>query len=339
MPLPVSAQQQTKLGALTRLLRESGVPTPTITLTPSPSDLGYRNRIRLCIQPGGAVRFFNRQKPPSCAVVEPALRARLEFVLGLSRAEPQLFASFEHLELRSDDARGRPGLVLANDLARPATLLAPASALATRLEDFLVGVRGDPAIACQHRRVVEDLTAFVPLDAFQQINSQVNASLVTALRAGARNRQLHSALDLYSGAGNFAIPLAAAGLEVAAVELHEPAMRALGAAADAQGLACERHDGCARIVCERLLEQKREFQLVIIDAPRAGAREVVPLAAALSSRFIAICSCNPQSLVRDLAVLQRLDFELHELHAFDMFPHTRHLEVLAWLGKRRSLPS
>jgi 23S rRNA (uracil1939-C5)-methyltransferase len=334
MPLPLPLQREGKLDALRHLLRDNALPTPPVRFSSSPRAFGYRNRIRLGIQAGGVVRFFNPQKSPSCAVLEPGLRERLTTVLALAQAQPRLFAAFEHLELRSDDALGRPALVLASSRSSSAASVHATAALSASLPGFMVGVRGDPAIACQHRRVLDEVTAFVPLDAFLQINSDVNALLVAALRAGTLERKLTTVLDLYSGAGNFAIPLAAEGLAVCAVELHEPAMRALGAALSAQGLACERYAGSAQAVTTDLLQQKRGFELVIIDAPRSGAREVAGLAAQLASRSIAVCSCNPQTLVRDLCTLQSHGFELDQLHAFDMFPHTLHLEVLAWLVKR-----
>jgi tRNA/tmRNA/rRNA uracil-C5-methylase (TrmA/RlmC/RlmD family) len=72
---------------------------------------------------------------------------------------------------------------------------------------------------------------------------------------------------------------------------------------------------------------------VVIDAPRAGAREVVSAAAKLSSRSIVVCSCNVETLARDLAAFKAEGFALDELRAFDMFPHTQHLEALAWLTR------
>jgi hypothetical protein len=279
------------------------------------------------------IRFFNESKQPSCAVLVPQLRRRLTELTELSRAKPSLFAPFSHLELRSDDERGRPAVALGGAAPNVAALLAPARELASALPGYLVGVRGDPEIAAQERRIVDDVTAQVPLDAFWQVNAEVNALLVSALRAGAAERGLRSLLDLYAGAGNFTLPLANAEMAACAVEIHAPAARALSAAAALQGLTCEVYAEPALSACQRLKARGRSFDLVSIDAPRAGARDVASIAAELGSRSLVVCSCNSDTLARDLASLTAAGFALEELRAFDMFPHTHHLEVLAWLAR------
>jgi 23S rRNA (uracil1939-C5)-methyltransferase len=333
MPLRLAAQHDLKVQRLRAALEQHGLATNPLAVSPSPRALGYRNRIRLRIDSSGVIHFFNQDKPPSCAVLEPKLRERLEALLELSRETPRLFSAFSHLELRSDDALGRAGLALGGTHPEVAALLEPALKLASVLNTTLVGVRGDPEIVAQQRRIVDGVMAWVPLDAFWQINSEVNSLLVTALRAGAAQRGLSTLLDLYAGAGTFAIPLAAAGASVCAVEIHAPAVRALSAAVAAQGWVCEAYAEPARAACERLQAEGRTFQLVLLDAPRAGAREVVAIAAKLSSHSVVVCSCNVDTLARDLAAFRAEGFELEELRAFDMFPHTHHLEALAWLTR------
>lgn len=333
MPLPLPAQRAEKLAQLARALVQHGVPTVTPTYYDAARPLGYRNRIRLRTEESGAIRFFNQHKTPTCAVLEPALRVRLAALLALSHEKPQLFTRVLHLELRSDDALGRAALTLSGRRSSYAEHLEPAAELAEHLTTTLVGVRGDPEIACQQRHILDEVFAYVPLDAFWQVNADVNARLVTAVRAGARARNVRTVLDLYSGAGNFALPLATAGLHACAVELHAPAVRALGAAATAQGLACETHAEPAAQACQRFVDKARSFELVLLDAPRRGARDVLASAAKLADPFVAVCSCNPETLARDLRELGENGFELEELSCFDMFPHTHHLEVLAWLRR------
>jgi 23S rRNA (uracil1939-C5)-methyltransferase len=335
MPLPLLRQRAEKLEHLERALAKYGLHVEPPAFCDSPRSLGYRNRIRLRTEASGKIRFFNEHKQPSCAVLEPVLRARLETLLALSQAKPELFARFLHLELRSDDAFGNAALAVSGPLPSFSELREPAGELGMSLPTTLVGVRADPDIPCQRRRIIDDVFAWVPLDAFWQINSEVNERLVGAVRAGAGARAVTSALDLYSGAGNFSLPLAAAGVATCAIEVHAPAVRALGVAAAAQRLTCEAYAEPAERACQRLLAEGRHFELVLLDAPRRGAREVLSSAARLAARYIAVCSCNPETLAPDLAELVRNGFELEELCCFDMFPHTRHLEVLTWLRRAR----
>jgi tRNA/tmRNA/rRNA uracil-C5-methylase (TrmA/RlmC/RlmD family) len=54
---------------------------------------------------------------------------------------------------------------------------------------------------------------------------------------------------------------------------------------------------------------------------------------------VAFCACDPVTLARDLRILAEAGYELRVLEAFDMFPHTHHVETLAWLTRPGSSPS
>jgi 23S rRNA (uracil1939-C5)-methyltransferase len=334
MPLDSGAQHSLKLERLRDALEAHGLAHPAVELTPSVGHLGYRNRVRSKVT-AGHIEFFNPNKIPSCSVLEPSLGTLLSTVRGVSRDEPELFAAFSHLELRSDDADGRLGLMLATghaDIVEPRAAL---RRIAARLPELLLGVRGDPEIACQRRHIAGPTWAFVPLDAFWQINTGVNGAVVTRLCAAAQESGTQTALDLFAGAGNFSLPLAAAGVEVLAVEIHAPASRAAQRAAAEQGLSCTARAGRADLACDELRRSERRFDLVIIDAPRAGLRGAATSITELRPRSVALVSCNPVSLARDLSAFTAAGYVIRQVHAFDMFPHTHHLEVLAWLERVR----
>jgi 23S rRNA (uracil1939-C5)-methyltransferase len=56
----------------------------------------------------------------------------------------------------------------------------------------------------------------------------------------------------------------------------------------------------------------------------------------MATSWLAMCSCNPVTLARDLRALLDLGFELDAIEAFDMFPETHHLETLVWLRAPRA---
>jgi tRNA/tmRNA/rRNA uracil-C5-methylase (TrmA/RlmC/RlmD family) len=332
MPLDATAQHSLKLERLRDALRAHGLVHPAIELTRSSEDLGYRNRLRSKIS-AGRIELFNPNKVPSCSVLEPSLRALLSSLQAISRQEPELFSPFSHLELRSEDVEGRPGLALAAEPPEREVLRAALRRIEQRLPALLLGLRGDAEIACQRRHIAGRVWAFVPLDAFWQINTRVNEALVMRLCDKAHDSRARTALDLYAGAGNFSLPLAASGLEVLAVELHAPASRAMQRAAGAQGLPCTALAGRAELACDELRRSGRRFDLVIIDAPRAGLRDAAPSVAELRPQCIALISCNPVSLAHDLSAFAAAGYRIQQLHAFDMFPHTHHLEVFVWLER------
>jgi 23S rRNA (uracil1939-C5)-methyltransferase len=343
MPLSTAQQHAAKRDRVSRSLAAQGVvlPDAPLEIVAAPRAFAYRNRIRLRLSPEGRIGFFNQNKVESCAVLEEGLRDRLRALWTFSEARPELFSGFQHLELRSDDVHGRPGLALcgahsANELLESngwRDARARAERLGEVLQGFVVGVRGDPEIAWQERRIVGDITGLVPLDGFIQVNSAVNARLVAALRDGALRRNARTVLDLYAGSGNFSLPLAVAGAEVCAVEIHAPSVRALAAASHARDVSIACFAKPAAVACPELVASRRRYELVIVDAPRAGARDALHALLPLAAQTIAICSCNAESLARDTAELVRAGFHLEELTLFDMFPQTEHVEALAWLER------
>jgi tRNA/tmRNA/rRNA uracil-C5-methylase (TrmA/RlmC/RlmD family) len=76
----------------------------------------------------------------------------------------------------------------------------------------------------------------------------------------------------------------------------------------------------------------RRADLVVLDPPRTGAgREVVDRVAALAGRTIAYVSCDPATFARDVAYFGERGWTLDRLRAFDAFPMTHHVEIVATL--------
>ena len=144
-------------------------------------------------------------------------------------------------------------------------------------------------------------------------------------------------LDLYAGAGLFALPLARRGDRVTAVEEH----RAAAADGDASARLNRIPPGACRFVPKRVEDALRAFdprgaRHVVLDPPREGcARGVLDeVFARLRPARAIYVSCNPEALARDLAVIARHDYRVETLQPVDMFPHTAHVETVAVLAAR-----
>jgi tRNA/tmRNA/rRNA uracil-C5-methylase (TrmA/RlmC/RlmD family) len=75
---------------------------------------------------------------------------------------------------------------------------------------------------------------------------------------------------------------------------------------------------------------------VVLDPPRSGAgREVVESIAALAPAQVVYVACDPVALARDVAAFADLGYRLEALRAFDLFPHTHHVEAVARLTRTR----
>ena len=81
-------------------------------------------------------------------------------------------------------------------------------------------------------------------------------------------------------------------------------------------------------------DELNRADLVVLDPPRTGAgRDVVKRVAELAGRRIAYVSCDPATLARDLAFFSEQGWALSGFRAFDAFPMTQHVELLATLIK------
>jgi 23S rRNA (uracil1939-C5)-methyltransferase len=81
-------------------------------------------------------------------------------------------------------------------------------------------------------------------------------------------------------------------------------------------------------------EQNLDFDIIILNPPRKGcSNKILENISKSTAKWIIYLSCNPSTLARDIKFLEGADFKLEEIKAFDMFPHTFHLETLALLTK------
>jgi len=342
MALPVEAQRRHKLSLLTQALERTGGlrQLGPVALHHAGPELGYRNRLRFQIDERGELGFFARGSNElvvveRCLVAAPALGRALELLRAVTRAQAKALAWFASAELRVAGDGQRPSLRLEPraelELASPASLRLQ-QALAAHFDVSVAG-RAEQRVV-QRFALPENVTLQAPLEAFIQVNWAVNELLVSAIVAGARARSARSFCDLYAGAGNFTLPLLAAGLSGVAVEGHSGALHAARDAAAAQGLAGEFLAEDVGRALTRLARSGRRFDLVLLDPPRAGARGVLEQLVGVTSSAIAYVACDPVTLARDLKWLVARGFELEHVAAYDMFPQTHHFETLAWLRRR-----
>jgi len=162
-----------------------------------------------------------------------------------------------------------------------------------------------------------------PAGAFLQATPDGEAALVAAAREwlGGSER----VADLFAGLGTFAFALAGAARVVAA-EAARDAHLACRAAAGRAGLPVE---AAHRDLFRNPLRaaELRGFDGVVLDPPRAGAREQVLQLAASGVPRIAYISCNPSSWARDGRVLADAGYRLAELRPVGQFRWSTHVEL------------
>ncbi|MET4538287.1 tRNA/tmRNA/rRNA uracil-C5-methylase (TrmA/RlmC/RlmD family) [Arthrobacter bambusae] len=169
-------------------------------------------------------------------------------------------------------------------------------------------------------------------EGFWQIHKDAPETLVGAvtdyLSRGGYLQPGAAVADLYAGAGLFTAPLAdAVGVTGSVLSVEG----APGASRDARkNLHGEAQVEIVQGRVERVLHQSaRSFDSVVLDPPRAGAgKAVVKQLMATGPRAIAYVSCDPASFARDLGYFHQGGWRLESLRAFDLYPHTHHLETV-----------
>jgi 23S rRNA (uracil1939-C5)-methyltransferase len=150
-------------------------------------------------------------------------------------------------------------------------------------------------------------------------------------------------LDLYAGAGLFALPLARRGHRVTAVEASRAAVADGEASLRVNRIPPERCRFIAKPVgtftrrpafADRLRRDQAEL-VVILDPPREGCEasvldDVFGRVAPANAIYV---SCNPETLARDLKRITRHGYTIRSMQPVDMFPHTPHIETVVVVSK------
>lgn len=168
---------------------------------------------------------------------------------------------------------------------------------------------------------------------FFQVNTSAAEMLIELVLDALDPQEGELAIDLYSGAGTFTLPLARRCDYVAAVESYGPAVRDLR-----RNLEIARLDNVDVIGGDAVREfPDEDADVLVVDPPRAGlAPEAIDLIASTSARDVAYVSCDPATLARDLRrFCDEGTFEPVAATPVDLFPQSHHCETVVHLTRRR----
>jgi 23S rRNA (uracil1939-C5)-methyltransferase len=183
---------------------------------------------------------------------------------------------------------------------------------------------------------VGDKTFRVGHLSFFQVNRFLLEEMARSVAKAARSGEL--AFDLYAGVGLLSAFLAETFAEVHAVEADPAAARDLEVNAAASGKNILRHNLAAETFLSQWKRKRgaKAPDVIILDPPRAGleARALRMLLEVSAPRILYV-SCDPATLARDLAQLCAKSYNVEEIHLFDMFPQTYHMETLVRLEREQ----
>jgi tRNA/tmRNA/rRNA uracil-C5-methylase (TrmA/RlmC/RlmD family) len=313
--VPYDEQVAWKTAEVRRLfaaaLPAQAAPLAVAPCVASPREYGYRSKITPHfprpkhdqVPPIGFLQVGHKQRVidvEACALATDAINARLT-------------------EVRADVAThlGR--------YKRGASLL---------LRDAASGVTTDFRATITEE--VGELTLnFLAADFFQN-NPFLLPRLAAHVAAEARAGGARFLVDAYCGSGLLALTAAPGFERVVGVEVSPSSVKWARENASRNG-----RDNCAfmaadatRIFAGLPADFLGADSTVIVDPPRKGCSpEFLAQLVAFAPRSIVYVSCNPETQVRDLALLRAAGWAVTKVQPFDMFPQTRHLECVATLAR------
>jgi 23S rRNA (uracil1939-C5)-methyltransferase len=321
-------QLEMKREILREAFRRIGKTDVAPETAPPMEPFGYRYRGRFQVageEVGFHASLSHRLVPISrCPLMIDAINAVLPGLRGLGR-----FAKVSEVQVASDGVRASASF--------------PRVPFATGMVEHIEGRTGGGLSGARFQdRSWGEERITLPLDGmsytvspggFFQANWRMNQAMVrrvgailgdVGVSAGAR------LLDLYAGAGNFALPMASRVREVVAVEGEARSFRELRGNVRENGL------GNVRVVRSSVEAYRPEgrFDALVLDPPRAGLSErALARVRDVAAAVVLYVSCEPATLARDVRSLSdRYDLAALEMH--DFFPNTHHVEALAVLQLR-----
>jgi len=170
-------------------------------------------------------------------------------------------------------------------------------------------------------------------EVFRQVNPEVNRIIMSIVVGWIQNLGVQQVLELYAGMGNFTIPMSFVTQNVLAIESNFHAVENAKVNAlrhvrkNIQWITSSVKDGIKSL-------RKESFDLIIMDPPRKGAKEILKEIIRLNSKNIIYISCEPATLARDIQFLKKYgSYGVEMTQPFDMFPQTFHLESITLLKK------
>ena len=184
------------------------------------------------------------------------------------------------------------------------------------------------------------LTFGISMGSFFQTNplsaERLYAEVMSLALEGIDERPSQVVMDLFCGTGTIGQLVAKhTTAPVVGVDLIESAIEDARRAAADNGV--QNVEFFAADAGKFLLDHPQyqgKIHTVILDPPRAGiAPKTLRKIIRLGAQRIVYVSCNPATQARDLLELAGHGYELQSLKLVDQFPHTAHVEAVAWIEK------
>lgn len=181
---------------------------------------------------------------------------------------------------------------------------------------------------------IDGLDLTVHPASFFQVNDNVRQSLFDAVKEAVEGLKVDTGIEAYAGAGLLACKLSSNLSKVYGIEISKESLISHEEIKKLNGINnVTMITGDCETELPKLLKQSsidKSKTALILDPPRSGISSAECVAIDSSQiKTVIYISCNYSTLARDIANMK--NYKLQKLQAFDMFPQTGNVEVMAIL--------
>ncbi len=169
----------------------------------------------------------------------------------------------------------------------------------------------------------------LPANAFMQASDEAEAAMLSCIKPHFDKSK--NIVDLFCGTGLFALSLYSKTKSMLAIDVDGAAINALQSTSQTlRGFTTQRRNLFREPL--KAIELKNA-DAVCLDPPRAGAKEQAAELARSKVQTIAYVSCNPTTFMRDARILAGGGYKLTNIHVFDQFLWSHHIELIALFSR------
>ncbi len=363
--IPYPQQIEIKREFILKQSEKHNIVLPNFEVIPSPKEFFYRNKVELTfsnVPDGGLGLGFHRYKRnreivdiEECLIFSerlPLLLSRIkEYVHSLSLPAYDKFSHkgfWRHLLIRRNKED-----VFTVALSTSSQFSPDKEGLLDALGDldfvrniyWVFNDRLGDAIAFEDVELLKGdgllyervcSTEFIiGLRGFFQVNPWAVESLYCLVLDLVRQYTSGKVLDLYAGSGGIGLVLAKDGFDVLGIEMDDGAVSEARQNMLNNGIkSYSMLKGNVRALLGKNPDWVGKFDTVILDPPRSGMPEKVRRRVLrLAPSNMVYISCNPVSFMSDMLDFIK-EYDMISFSAIDMFPHTPHVELMAFMQRK-----
>ena len=295
--------------------------------------IGIRRRANLKIDYGCNVGFYKRASNDvvgikSCRMLVPEINKVIPYL-------PILFKSFVK---RSDGSifitKVENGLTMHFENINISPLdLAKLKGFADKLD--IIRISNEDGV------IYESDTPFVefsgvkvpyPINTFLQPSIDGEKAIVETVKKFLGGEKFNKMADLFCGLGLFSFNLYNSSFEICAFDCNEEAIKEINKVAKQNNFNIKAKS--VDLFSKPLrVEKLQEFDLIVLDPPRDGAKNQVMEIAKSDVGKVIYVSCNPITFVKDAEILQKAGYKIKYIQPIDQFSYTNHIELVAMFIK------